>query len=71
MKRYVLNRICEPDGHYYVHESSCYNLPAYTQQEDLGYHSHCGEALEKARKTHPNASGCYHCNRSCHPSSEK
>lgn len=68
MKRYILNQICEPTGEYHVHESSCYKLPSYVHQLDLGYHSSCAAAVEMAKKTHPDTTGCYHCSRMCHTS---
>jgi len=66
MKRYVLNTLPNDSGDHEVHVSSCYELPSYTYQKDLGYHFSCSDAIKAARTTHSSANGCYHCNRVCH-----
>lgn len=66
MKRYVLNTIPQSNGDHEVHESNCHRLPSYRDQQDLGYHFRCSDAVTAAKKNFPHANGCYHCSRSCH-----
>ena len=51
-------------GAHEVHEVNCsYN------KEYLGDFSNCHDAMEEARKRHPEwkIHGCYHCSNECHP----
>lgn len=68
MKRYVVNMNSQPNGDHEVHESSCYKLPSYQHQKDLGYHFSGATAVTRAREFYSRVNGCYHCNRNYHTS---
>lgn len=68
MKRYIVNTTADSKGDHEVHETDCHKVPAWYNQKDLGYHSSCESAVQKAKETYSTANGCYHCSYSCHTS---
>ncbi len=70
MIRYVLNRNPQSTGEHEVHkdDGTCPTPPQYQNKIDLGYHSNCFSAVEKARALYSGAAidGCKYCSPLCH-----
>ena len=66
MDHYYLNRNPQAEGEREVHISTCSFLPDQKNQIDLGYFTHCSEAMKEAKKHYINVDGCYYCCRACH-----
>jgi hypothetical protein len=69
MPYYCVNKNAQSNGDHEVHDSwanSC--LPATWNQQDLGYHSSCSEAVTAARSYYSQVDGCAYCVPTCHKS---
>lgn len=73
MPRFIINKNAQPNGDNEVHEvlSGCPTMPNSENQQDLGYHFSCREAIITAKQRFPQyrrIDGCYHCCNDCHNS---
>lgn len=66
MPNYCVNKQAQSTGEHEVHEMSCNHLPDSNNQQDLGWHSDCESAVEKAKDYYDNVDGCYYCSEDCH-----
>jgi hypothetical protein len=66
---YRLNLDRQINGDFEVHSSECRYYPT-SNYEPLGSHKNCHEAVNEAKRKHPDKSsaieGCIHCSRECH-----
>ena len=65
MEFYYVNKNAQPNGDHEVHVSNCSYLPSFENRMYLGLFSFCSEAVREAKKTYPQADGCYYCCRAC------
>lgn len=68
MNLYYVNRQEQSNGDHEVHVSTCSFLPSPQNQQALGYHNNCFEAVRAAKVYYPRSNGCYWCCRECHTS---
>ena len=66
MEFYYVNKNAQPNGDYEVHTLNCSYLPSFENRLFLGMFSNCSEAVQAAKKTYPQADGCYYCCKACH-----
>ena len=70
MPQYIVNSNKQSNGDNEVHQfprSLCTSprYPAIQNQVQLGVHSYCRGAVEKAKRMGYNANGCWYCAREC------
>ncbi len=69
MARYIRNANPQPDGVHEVHiaDGSCPTPPYSWNQQDLGWHASCSDAVRHANVLYVGRSdGCKHCIPHCH-----
>jgi len=69
MPNYCVNKNAQPDsGDHEVHDLSTDKgcLPSQENRTDLGFHSSCSGAVEKAKEYYSDVNGCYYCANDCH-----
>ena len=69
MPYFNVNKNPHPDsGDHEVHEkdADCGHEPDAANRKDLGWHSDCHDAVEKAKETYSQSNGCYYCCNECH-----
>ena len=71
MPQYIVNRNKQSNGDNEVHKyprALCPSphYPAPSNQVNLGIHSYCRGAVEKAKRAGYNANGCAYCSPQCH-----
>lgn len=66
MPIYHVNKNAQPSGEHEVHVNGCSHQPSYSNQTDLGYHSDCKAAVDKAKTLYSNSDGCAYCCPECH-----
>ncbi len=67
MPNYLVNKNAQPTGEHEVHTTTCSHLPDYLNQDHLGFHNNCHEAVAVARVLgYSNVDGCYYCCNDCH-----
>ena len=69
MPYYCVNaRAQAVSGDHEVHEEGCTYWPDDENVRDLGWHSNCHSAVERAKVLYPfwKINGCYWCSRPCH-----
>lgn len=68
MPQYCVNKRAQSNGDHEVHDvtasKSC--LPVSSNRQDLGYHSSCASAVQKARTYYSQVNGCRWCAPNCH-----
>lgn len=72
MNQFIINSNQQPNGDHEVHNrtTGCSHMPDPANQVDLGFHTSCHGAVQKARTQWPSSriNGCYYCCRACHTS---
>jgi ferredoxin len=66
MDLYFVNKQVQPNGDHEVHKQTCAYLPSAANQQSLGWHSSCREAVRAAKAFYSQCNGCYWCSRECH-----
>jgi len=66
MNRYYVNDNPQEKGEHEVHKDGCSWLHLIESKTDLGYHSKCEEAVEKASEYYDDVDGCEKCIPDCH-----
>lgn len=60
-QHYYVNKTAQSNGDHEVHVSTCKRLPGVDDRVYMGTFDSCGPAVSYAKKTYPQANGCYHC----------
>ncbi|PFA68433.1 hypothetical protein CN378_07535 [Bacillus sp. AFS015802] len=68
MAQFYVNQNQQSSGEHEVHMEGCDFMPFEKNLLELGGHSSCSSAIEKARETFDNVNGCRHCAPDCHTS---
>lgn len=66
MPWYYVNKHAQSDGYHEVHENNCTQGANAENQDDLGWHSECQDAVTKAKKSYTLVDGCFYCCEACH-----
>lgn len=66
MPNYIVNKNAQSGGEHEVHETTCNYLPDHSNQQSLGYHVNCQQAVKAANEYYSNVDGCAHCCEPCH-----
>lgn len=66
MAKYYVNKNAQSNGDHEVHTTGCSFLPNPENRIDLGDHSGCASAVQKAKQHYHQVNGCYYCSNSCH-----
>jgi hypothetical protein len=64
--RYYINVQTQPNGDLEVHTERCGYLKGIHRKKELGLFPQGTEAVKEARKSFPNANGCYFCCKEAH-----
>jgi len=67
MFNYYVNNIPQTKGDHEVHKEECKFFPK-TDSSYLGKFPSCVEAVEAAKRIHPQSNGCFYCSTPCHTS---
>lgn len=65
MPLYYVDKIAQDNGDYEVHKSGCEFMPEDKNRLYLGVFFHCSDAIQKAKESYPQSTGCYFCSREC------
>lgn len=68
MAQFYVNQNQQSSGEHEVHMEGCDFMPFEKNLLELGGHSSCSSAIEKARETYDQVNGCRHCTPDCHTS---
>jgi hypothetical protein len=69
MPNFYVNQNQQANGDNEVHRSDdvgCQNPTSSANRVDLGWHSDCHGAVQKAKSSGYKANGCYYCCNACH-----
>jgi hypothetical protein len=61
MKLYYVNSFPNSEGDYDVHQEGCECIPNFLSRKFLDYLPSVKSAIEKAKKTYPEANACKKC----------
>ena len=68
MAQYYVNQNQQSNGDHEVHVENCDFMPFEKNLLELGGHSSCSSAIEKAQENYNQVNGCRHCAPDCHTS---
>ncbi|MDC9521925.1 hypothetical protein PSH55_12475 [Pseudoalteromonas sp. Angola-31] len=64
MDLYYVNNNSQTTGEHEVHKNGCNFMPS--NKAELGMHSTCSSAVQKAKDIYSNVDGCMFCIPNCH-----
>ena len=66
MAKYCVNKSTDNEGDHEVHKEGCPWWPEAKNRIDLGNHSNCKDAVERAKEYYSNVNGHKYCSEECH-----
>ncbi|MCA1064297.1 hypothetical protein LCL98_12690 [Rossellomorea aquimaris] len=66
MAQFYVNQNQQSNGEHEVHMEGCDFMPFEKNLLELGGHSSCSSAIQKAKETYDQVNGCHHCTPECH-----
>jgi hypothetical protein len=66
MPNYYVNKKAQTTGEHEVHKEGCPTPPDSANRLNLGFFTHCRDAVNEGRKYYTNIDGCKNCSPECH-----